>query len=278
MDYQERLERMLANGTINAAEAEGFSHAIKQLPSALATPPAHRRLPLTLIGILTGGALLGGIVMLLNARTQTGPALVQNVSEALNQQGATGDIGGGATGLATIALLVLAPAGAVLALLAKTYNTLAALDEEAHRADAVIQSCLQRRQDLLPGLQSVVKQAMSFEEGLQSSIAEQRSGKAAELSSALHFPLPEGAMIAPKLVVAMEAYPALRSQESVMHLQHQLESIERDLMIARNIRAAAVADFNTQARGVPGSLVAAHAGFLPAGHFSADTAPQKPLS
>lgn len=266
MEYQERLSRMVAAGIINREEAEAFRLGMSRMEIRQEQAPERRRLPVGTIAGATALAVLGAIAWALPG-TGTGSA-PQKVSEALNQAGAVGDAGAAATGLVTLALLGLLPAGAVLALLARTYNILAALDEEAKKAAAITQACLQRRADLVPSLKSVVEQAMRYEEGLQAAVAGERaaekSASAAALTEALVGPAAAETAALPRLQAVMEAYPSLRAQEGSTLLQQQLAAVESDLLVARNWHAAAVAEYNAAARGVPGSLVAALGGFAAA--------------
>lgn len=266
MSYQERLERMVESGTLSAEQAKEFERSIAGLPSV--EKPARKPLPVFAIGAVLAVVMLGGVVVKLVTGAASDTAVIQNIAQSMNQVGATGDLGSAATSLMTIFLLLMIPVTVIILLIARQYNILTRLEEETRLAKSIIESALQRRHDLIPALMSVVKQAMTFEETLQSSVAGHRSGAAAALESALK---EQKAEAAPALLAVMEAYPTLRAQENILSLQQSLQQVEGSLQAARNFYGAASADFNSARRGVLGGFVAGLCGMSAEGYFSADT-------
>lgn len=79
-----------------------------------------------------------------------------------------------------------------------------------------------------------------------------------ELSSALS-----------RLLVTVEAYPELKSDQNFLELQAQLESTENRIATARNRYNAAVRNLNTMVRSFPTNLIAMIFGFDQANTFEA---------
>lgn len=281
MGYQEKIEEMMNKGVLNAEQAKAFEQSIAQLTPGATAP--RRPLPLAMMGTVLGILILGGFItaVTMGAAPAAGPEVIQNVSQAMNQPDVTGNIGSTASNLMAIFLLLMVPVTVITLIIAREYNTLVGLDEDTRRAKGVIESSLQRRHDLLPNLMTVVKQAMSFEETLQSSVTEQRSGRAGALEATLKHAAAhpaDPAAILPQLSAVIEAYPALKAQENILSLQYSLQQIEDGLLVARNIYNAAAAEFNSEVRSVTGGFVAGLCGMKEQNYFSADTAAhQKPI-
>lgn len=263
MAYEERLQSMIDKGVLNAQQAQVFAQSLGAMPTG-ADVPAKGKIPLAgLVAALAAALVAGGIALGAATAGPAGPEAVQSVKDAMNTAGATGGVGAGASALVTLFLLAGIPLSAVLLFLASAYNKVVAFDGEAAKAEGYVAAALQRRRELIPELQSVVKQAMVFEETLQASVTGQRGVKAADLGDALAGASAETDAItplAPVLSGLVEAYPQLKSHENILQLQSELARVEDGLMVARNINSAAVADLNAVSRGVFGSLAARMAG------------------
>ena len=72
-----------------------------------------------------------------------------------------------------------------------------------------------------------------------------------------------------RLLVTVERYPELRSSESFMALQTQLEGTENRIAIERRRFNESVREYNTRLRIFPGSVVARLVGFTPKAFFEA---------
>ena len=108
-----------------------------------------------------------------------------------------------------------------------TYNSLVSKQENVQKYASDIQADLQRRSDLIPNLVETVKGYASQEEEIFTEIADARSKLAgatnlqesaqadSELSSALS-----------RLLMVVENYPELKSNENFIALQDQLEGTE----------------------------------------------------
>lgn len=176
-------------------------------------------------------------------------------------------------GRARLALVVLLAAP----LTGCGYNRLQELDEGVNRAQAQIQTQLQRRADLVPNLVETVKGVAAQESTVFTAVAEARSRLAgaaaggnlqemAEANAALTAPLG-------RLLAIAEAYPELRSSENFTQLQDQLEGTENRIAVARNDYNGAVEQFNAMIRRFPTNLTAKMFGLGKAREYFEATAP-----
>jgi LemA protein len=152
-----------------------------------------------------------------------------------------------------------------------TRNALVTLDEEVNAAWAEIDNQLQRRSDLIPNLVNTVKGFASQEKEIFSNIAEARAklagaktvGETAESYNEL-----EGALS--RLLVVVENYPQLTSNENFKELQYELAGTENRLAVARKRYNDRVKLFNRKIRLFPASIIAGMLGFEQREYFEID--------
>lgn len=140
------------------------------------------------------------------------------------------------------------------------YNRLQELDEQVNKSQAQIQTQLQRRADLIDNLVQTVKGVAAQETTVFLGIAEARaqlsgaaaSGNLQQMADA------NAAMTAPlsRLLAVVEAYPDLKSSQSFVMLQDQLEGTENRIAVARQDYNASVEQFNAMIRRFPSNLTA----------------------
>lgn len=142
------------------------------------------------------------------------------------------------------------------------YNQLVSLEQTANSAASNIDTQLQRRSDLIPNLVNTVKGYASQEKTIFTDIANARSRLAgagnvqeqanadSQLSSALS-----------RLLVVVENYPELKSNQNFKDLSVQLEGTENRIAIARQDYNTAVTNYNTKRRSFPSNIVASLFGF-----------------
>lgn len=138
-----------------------------------------------------------------------------------------------------------------------SYNSLVTLEQTVNTAHSNIDTQLQRRSDLIPNLVSTVKGYANQEETIFTNIANARSKLAgatnvtdqaaadSELSNALS-----------RLLLVVENYPDLKSNQNFRDLTVQLEGTENRIAIARQDYNAAVTNYNTKRRSFPTNIVA----------------------
>lgn len=156
-------------------------------------------------------------------------------------------------GMTLVALAALGTSGC-------GYNTIQTLDEQVNKAQAQIETQLQRRADLIPNLVATVKGVAAQESTVFISIAESRaklsgavsSGNIAEMSQANRAVTSDLG----RLLVIAEAYPQLKSDQSFRDLQAQLEGTENRIAVARTDYNTVVGEFNGYIRKFPTNLTA----------------------
>ena len=157
--------------------------------------------------------------------------------------------------VAAILLLVVAP-------LIGTYNGLVDKDTAADQSFADLDTQLQRRNDLIPNLVAAVKGALNQEQAVFGEIARARANYAGASSpqakSAADGQI-EGAL--GRLLVIVEQYPQLKSNQNIQDLQVQLEGTENRIAQARRDYNGVVTDYNRAIRRFPKSLLAGLFGF-----------------
>lgn len=138
-----------------------------------------------------------------------------------------------------------------------SYNTLVNLEQSVNTAESNIDTQLQRRSDLIPNLVNTVKGYASQEKDIFTDIANARSKLAGttnvtdqanadgELSNALS-----------RLLVVVENYPDLKSNQNFIDLSVQLEGTENRIAIARQDYNTAVTAYNTKRKSFPTSIIA----------------------
>jgi LemA protein len=169
-----------------------------------------------------------------------------------------------------------------------SYNTMVALDEEVKTSWANVQTQYQRRSDLIPNLVNTVKgfaaqekevligvtearaKASSIQidpENINPAMLQQFQAAQGELSSALS-----------RLLVTIERYPEIKSNQNFLELQAQLEGTENRIAVARDRFNSTVQRYNTKIRSFPTNIMAGIFGFESKTQFQAaevaQTAPE----
>lgn len=166
--------------------------------------------------------------------------------------------------------LAVAAAAVLLvgALVASGYNRAVTLDEQVDSQWAQVENQLQRRYDLIPNLVETVKGITGQEEKIFLQLAEARKAYVNAASVPAKAEAAEGVESAlARLLVLPENYPQLRSSESFLKLQDQLEGTENRLSVARMRYNDAVRELNTFRRRITGRFFAALAGVEAAEYF-----------
>jgi LemA protein len=143
-----------------------------------------------------------------------------------------------------------------------------------------VQNVYQRRADLVPNLVETVKGFATQERTVLEEVTRARASatsiqltpqalndpKALERFQAAQTQL-SGALS--RLLVAVERYPDLKSNQNFLALQSQLEGTENRITQERRKYNEAVRDYNTSVRLFPGSIVAGISGFQQKAFFEA---------
>ncbi len=136
-------------------------------------------------------------------------------------------------------------------------NALVTLEVEVDAAWSEVDNQLKRRSDLIPNLVATVQGFAQQEQEVFGDIADARArlagaqtvGETAESYNEL-----QGALS--RLLVVVENYPELRSNENFIRLQDELAGTENRLAVARGRYNDTVRRFNTKIRVFPTNMVA----------------------
>jgi LemA protein len=160
---------------------------------------------------------------------------------------------------------------AVLALLALSgcgINNIPTYDEAAKAAWSQVENQYQRRADLIPNLVETVKGYAKQEKDVLVQVVEARS-KIAQMQvpkditnnpqAFKQFQQNQDALSSAlsRLLVVVEKYPDLKSNQNFLALQSQLEGTENRISVARRDYIEAVKNYNTELRTIPGRWWAA---------------------
>jgi len=159
--------------------------------------------------------------------------------------------------LVVIAVLVIGAFG--------IYNGLVSAQEEAKTAWAQVENQYQRRADLIPNLVETVKGYAAQEKNILEEVTRLRSqwgaarqsgdiNKSLEAAQGL-----DGALS--RLMVVVERYPDLKSNQNFMKLQDQLEGTENRISVERRRYNQSVLNYNRKIRTFPGAFLAGIFGF-----------------
>jgi LemA protein len=189
-------------------------------------------------------------------------------------------------GIAIVVVLLLALVGVVVWGIGVS-NQLVRGEQNVNEKWSQVQNVYQRRADLIPNLVETVKGFAAQERTVLEEVTRARASatsiqatpelvndpaalrKFQEAQSAL-----SGALS--RLLVTVERYPDLKSNQNFLSLQSQLEGTENRIAVERRRYNEAVRDYNTQLRIFPGSLVASVRGFREKAFFEAAPGSETP--
>lgn len=156
-----------------------------------------------------------------------------------------------------------------------SYNSLVTLNEGVESAKADIQTQLQRRSDLIPNLVNTVKGYAAQEEEIFTAIADARA-KLSGGSSVADMAAADGELTSAlnRLMVVVENYPELKSDQQYTALMDELAGTENRITVARGNYNSKATDYNSKIKRFPTMITAAMFGFRPADYFQADAGAQ----
>jgi LemA protein len=143
-------------------------------------------------------------------------------------------------------------------------NTLVAKNEAVKAAWSQVDIVLQRRADLIPNLVETVKGYAKQEQTVFGDIAKARSALLSAGSPqekiAANGQL-DGAL--GRLLLIVENYPQLKSNENFLRLQDELAGTENRIAVERKRYNDTLQEYNTYVQQFPQNIFAAWAGFKP---------------
>src|SRR6202142_2516998 len=141
-------------------------------------------------------------------------------------------------------------------------NQMAIKREAVNAAWAQVDVVLQRRSDLIPNLVETVKGYALQEQKVFGDIAAARAALGGARTPADKIAA-NGALDSAlsRLLVVVENYPQLKSNENFQRLQDELAGTENRIAVERRRYNEAIQDYNTYISLFPNSLVASFGGF-----------------
>ncbi len=142
------------------------------------------------------------------------------------------------------------------------YNTLVSQREQVDAAWSEIDNQLQRRNDLIPNLVNTVKGFAAQEKSVLLGVTEARSRVAGAKTPSEKMAASNqlsGALA--RLLVVVERYPELKSNQNFIRLQDELAGTENRIAVARMRYNEAVRAYNTTVKKFPTNLIAGWFGF-----------------
>lgn len=167
-------------------------------------------------------------------------------------------------------LLVLAIPVMALGYVIHLYNSLVRSRQLAEEGWSGIDVQLKRRADLIPNIVNTLRGYAAHERDTLDAVISARNhaigmsgGDVAGRAAA------EGALgqALGKLFALAESYPDLKASENFLGLQTSLETLEREIQMARRYYNGAARDLNIRIESVPSSFVAARFGFTKKTYF-----------
>lgn len=130
---------------------------------------------------------------------------------------------------------------------------------------------LKRRHDLIPKLVEAVRQYAQFEQSMLDGLTELRTQGAKADSPAARGSVESkiGAGIK-QLMLLVEAYPELKTNQSFLSLQTNITEVEDHIQYARRFYNGAVRNLNTRIESFPDILIARLFGYQMAEYFQPD--------
>lgn len=169
----------------------------------------------------------------------------------------------------TIAIIIAVIIGCV-GVVGVNYNSLVSKEQAVETQYSVVESKLQRRFDLIPNLVNAVKGSMAQEEKIFTAIADSRAKLAgantvdekiaasSELESSLS-----------RLLMVVENYPELKSNENVKSLMDELAGTENRVSVERDRLQEVIKKYNNSVKKFPSNIFANMFGFEEKPYFQA---------
>lgn len=160
------------------------------------------------------------------------------------------------------AMQALAVAVAALAASGCSYNTFVSQEEAIKAQWAQVENQLQRRNDLIPNLVETTKGIAQQEQDVFGRIADSRARLAgAQTPEQQMQAANEQSAALARLLVVVENYPQLRSNETFNRLMDELSGTENRLAVERMRYNERVQEYNTSRRQFPSNITAGIFGF-----------------
>lgn len=150
------------------------------------------------------------------------------------------------------------------------FNRLVTMKNDVKNAWSQIDVQLKRRYDLIPNLVAAVRGYLAHERQVLENVAAARALALTATKVKDRAVAEDGLSDKLKgLFAVMEAYPDLKANQNVMHLQEELVSTENRIAFARQLYNDLVANYMTRREVFPEIIIASVFSFGPAEYFTA---------
>ena len=172
-------------------------------------------------------------------------------------------------------IVVIALAGATILI----YNRLVRLRNRTDNAWSQVDVQLRKRYDLVPNLVETVKGYAAHEQSVFDEVTRLRVA-AQGASSVEGQARAENALTAAlgRLFAVAEDYPELRASENFQTLQGQLDEVESNIAVARQIYNDTVLTYQNAIQTIPNNIVAGLFGFKGRSYFEIEEAARAPVN
>jgi len=168
--------------------------------------------------------------------------------------------------LAVIVFLAIA----AYSFFAGNYNKFVNLDQTVKTSWAQVENQLQRRYDLIPNLVETVKGYAKQEKDVMVEVTNARAkvGGAGNVPDKINANNELSGALS-RLMVVVEKYPDLKSNQNFMHLQDELAGTENRIAVERMRYNEAVKVYNQTIKSFPANFLAGMYGFKDGAFFDA---------
>ena len=157
-----------------------------------------------------------------------------------------------------------------------SYNRFTSQEETVKQQWAEIQNQLQRRNDLIGNLVETVKGYAAQERDIFIQVAESRAKLSGAATPAAQIEAAnEQSAALSRLLVVVENYPQLKSNETFQQLMDEIAGTENRIAVARRRYNEAAQAYNTLRRSFPSNVTAKVFGFDEYPYFEAPADAQK---
>ncbi|MEZ5690930.1 MAG: LemA family protein [Rickettsiales bacterium] len=144
---------------------------------------------------------------------------------------------------------------------------------------------LKNRLNIIPNILKIAQKFMDHEKTLLNEITELRTKAEKDYDKNNHSAVNERLAIAEqlsgkmgKLMVAVEAYPDLKSDQTMLQAMQAYNEVEAQIAAARRFYNSAVTSLNNSIQIFPGNIIANMAGVSEMPFYEADEAAKQPVS
>ena len=183
----------------------------------------------------------------------------------------------------SLTLILVIGVGLVI-LLYVWYARIVRNKNQVYEALAGIDVQLKNRSNLIPNILSIAKKFMEHERELISSVTKLRTQSTADYDSSDAQAVKEHMELASaltsemgKLMISVEAYPELKSDQTMQQAQLSYNEVETKIAAARRFYNSAVSQLNNSIEIFPGNIVARYANVSSMPFYEADEGSKAPV-